>query len=201
MTRIRRSAPEARAHILSIAREQLLENGPSALRLKEVAESAGVSHPTVLHHFGSREGLIGAVVDNAMGRLDDELEEILSSSTELDPSPILDAMARVMTDGGHARLIAWLALSSTDGSIPGGRVSQVIDAVHRARLRLQPEGTSPPSYQDSTLLSMLVTYAMVGEAIIGPGMRKNCGFDSPNARTEFREGLVDLVRTWVVGND
>ena len=199
MARTRRPAPEARAHIVSVAREQVLDKGPSALRLKEVAEAAGVSHPTVLHHFGSREGLIRAVVDDAMGRLDDELEEILSTSTELDPSPIVDAMTRVMTDGGYARLIAWLALSSTDGSIPGGRVSQVIDAVHAARLRLAPKDTPPPTVEDSAFLSMLVTYAMVGEAIIGPGMRRNCGLDVPNARSEFRKGLVDLVRRWVLG--
>ena len=200
MARTRRPAPEARAHIVSVAREQVLANGPAALRLKEVAEAAGVSHPTVLHHFGSREGLIRAVVDDAMSGLDDELEQILSTSTELDPSPIVDAMARVMTDGGYARLITWLALSSSDGSIPGGRVSQVIEAVHGARLRLLPEGTPPPTYEDSAFLSMLVTYAMVGEAIIGPGMRRNCGLDVPDARNEFRRGLVDLVRRWVSGS-
>jgi len=199
VARIRRPAAEARAHIVAVAREHLLEGGPAALRLKEVAQAAGVSHPTVLHHFGSREGLIGAVVDDAMQRLDNELEEILSTTTELDPSPIVEAMTRVMTDGGHARLIAWLALSSTDGSIPGGRVSQVIDAVHGARLRLAPDGTTPPTYEDSTFLSLLVTYAMVGEAVIGPGMRRNCGLDRPEARADFRKGLVDLVRRWVTG--
>lgn len=199
VARTRRPAPEARAHIVSVAREHLLEDGPAALRLKEVAQAAGVSHPTVLHHFGSREGLISAVVDDAMTRLDDELEEILSTSTELDPSPIVDAIARVMTDGGYARLIAWLALSSPDGSIPRGRVSQVIDAVHGARLRLLPDGAPPPTYEDSSFLSLLVTYAMVGEAIIGPGMRRNCALDSPTARADFRKGLVDLVRRWVTG--
>ncbi len=35
--------------------------GPAGLRLQEVAKAAGVSHPTILHHFGSREGLIQAL--------------------------------------------------------------------------------------------------------------------------------------------
>ena len=36
-------------------------SGPAGLRLEAVAKAAGVSHPTILHHFGSREGLIHAL--------------------------------------------------------------------------------------------------------------------------------------------
>ena len=36
-------------------------DGPAGLRLQDVARAAGVSHPTILHHFGSREGLVRAL--------------------------------------------------------------------------------------------------------------------------------------------
>ena len=56
--RTRRTADEARRLILDAAERQLAEVGPAGLRLQEVAKEVGVSHPTVLHHFGSREELV-----------------------------------------------------------------------------------------------------------------------------------------------
>ena len=53
----RRTADEARAAILDAAERILIETGPGAIRLQHVAELVGVSHPTVLHHFGTRDAL------------------------------------------------------------------------------------------------------------------------------------------------
>ncbi len=47
--------------ILEAAQASIARSGPAGLRLQEVAEAAGVSHPTILHHFESREGLIRAL--------------------------------------------------------------------------------------------------------------------------------------------
>jgi AcrR family transcriptional regulator len=59
--RIRRTPEEARALILEAAEGTIAKTGPSGLRLQDVAKAAGVSHPTILHHFGSREGLVKAL--------------------------------------------------------------------------------------------------------------------------------------------
>ncbi|MEM6997110.1 MAG: TetR/AcrR family transcriptional regulator [Myxococcota bacterium] len=206
MARTRRPAAEARAHILSVARPLVLAHGPAALRLKDVAEAAGVSHPTVLHHFGNREGLVSAVVSDALTGMDDELERILADSTELDPGPVVLAVSKVMSDGGYGRLVAWLALSSESGEVPGGRVASVVQAVHATRVRLLPEGAAAPSYEDSEFLSVLVTCAVVGEAVIGRGLRRNLASADAGAgpdeagqggRAEFQSRLVALVRRWL----
>src|SRR5690349_14922747 len=65
----RRSAEEAQRVILDAAESRLAQVGPAGLRLQEVAADAGIAHPTILHHFGSREGLIHAVVQRALGAL------------------------------------------------------------------------------------------------------------------------------------
>src|SRR5688572_20963460 len=65
----RRSADEAQRVILDAAEQRLAQVGPAGLRLQEVAADAGIAHPTILHHFGSREGLIHAVVQRALGAL------------------------------------------------------------------------------------------------------------------------------------
>src|SRR5580693_3024846 len=67
--RRRRTAEQARSAILDAAERRLVADGPGAIRLQEVAKDVGVSHPTVLHHFGSREGLVEAVVARALDSL------------------------------------------------------------------------------------------------------------------------------------
>src|SRR5687767_8641945 len=60
--RIRRTAEDARTAILDATERRLVEHGPSGIRLQDVAADVGVSHPTILHHFGSRERLVEAVI-------------------------------------------------------------------------------------------------------------------------------------------
>ena len=56
--------------------------GPAGIRLQEVAADVGLSHPTVLHHFGSREGLVEAVVARALDSLHAGLLEAVRASPQ-----------------------------------------------------------------------------------------------------------------------
>jgi AcrR family transcriptional regulator len=60
----RKAAPElsTRETILDCAQKRLARLGADGIRLQDIARDAGVSHPTILHHFGSRDGLIVALV-------------------------------------------------------------------------------------------------------------------------------------------
>jgi AcrR family transcriptional regulator len=51
-----------RQAILDAAQKRLARLGADGLRLQDIARDVGVSHPTILHHFGSRDGLIVAMV-------------------------------------------------------------------------------------------------------------------------------------------
>src|SRR3954449_8141947 len=51
--------------ILEAARGEFALHGYSA-RLQDIAERAGLTHPTLLYHFGSKEGLYAAVIEQAM---------------------------------------------------------------------------------------------------------------------------------------
>ena len=61
MPRKRRSAEEARREILEAAHALLLGEGPDALKIAKIAKRARISHPLILHHFGSTEGLVQAL--------------------------------------------------------------------------------------------------------------------------------------------
>src|SRR6185295_4701389 len=76
--RKRLRASDARERILAAAQRKLAEVGPEGLRLTELAAELSISHPAILHHFGSREELVQAVVERAMDGLNERLAAALS---------------------------------------------------------------------------------------------------------------------------
>src|SRR5689334_12601561 len=78
-TRKRRSAEDTKQEILDVAEKRFVEGGPAAIRLQDIARQVGVSHPAVLHHFGSKEALVDAVVRRAILALQRDLVAALSA--------------------------------------------------------------------------------------------------------------------------
>jgi AcrR family transcriptional regulator len=57
-----------RGELLEAVGEYVLENGVASLSLRRVAEAVGVSHVTLQHHFGSKEQLVGEIVEHLLER-------------------------------------------------------------------------------------------------------------------------------------
>lgn len=170
--RVRRSADDARAAILDAVERRMAEVGPGGIRLQDVARDVGMSHPTVLHHFGSREAMIAAVVDRSVGGLQASfVEEIGRGRHGEEPiSEMLEAAAKVLGDGGHARIAAWLALSGFDPDPGSGRsVEQVARATHALRTSLRGEETPP--FEDTYFVILLAALTLFGDAIVGDVVR------------------------------
>ena len=55
----------SQARILEAARGEFAQHGYSA-RVQDIAERAGLTHPTLLYHFKSKERLYAAVIEQAM---------------------------------------------------------------------------------------------------------------------------------------
>src|SRR5215213_3313844 len=55
----------SQARILEAARGEFALHGFGA-RLQDIAERAGLTHPTLLYHFGTKERLYAAVIEQAM---------------------------------------------------------------------------------------------------------------------------------------
>lgn len=64
------TAEATRRRILDATIELYRERGIPATTLKAVAERADVSRGSILHHFGSANGLLGAVLDDVLESLD-----------------------------------------------------------------------------------------------------------------------------------
>lgn len=198
--RVRRTAEDARAAILDAAEKKLAEVGPGGIRLQEVAAEVGVSHPTVLHHFGSREALVHAVVERSVGALErDLLLEIAKSPIGTEPVVnMLESAARVLGPGGHARVIAWLALAGHAHHGPTG-FDTVAGAAHELRKsRHAARGVATPPYEDTYFTVLLAGLALFGDAIAGSLFR---GDESASTATRarssarFRKWLAPIIES------
>ena len=191
--RPRRTADEARKLILDAAERRLQTVGPAGIRLQDVADDVGVSHPTILHHFGSREALVEAVVQRALAVLQADI--LLAWEKERFEAPDAAALLRrveaTLGDEGHARLVVWLSLEGRTAPDPSQMVSVLSAMMHERRVR--DTGRDAPR-EDTTFLVMLVTLALVAEAIVGPAVRESAGLgDDPEAKTRFHDWLARLV--------
>lgn len=89
-----------------------MDRGPQALKLVDVAKAAGVSHATVLHHFGSIDGVQAALAEAMIRQL---VAQILAAERPDDPQMQLESVGQVLFDAFEsprgARLAAWLELT------------------------------------------------------------------------------------------
>src|SRR5579862_10052281 len=134
--RRRLDAATSRARILDATEKRLVVAGPSGIRLQEVAAEAGVSHPTVLHHFGSREQLVTDVITRSLEAIHADLVRaiVASGGDEERLEGIVESLAVALGRTGHARVILWLALEGHSVHDAQGGLRAVVDATHALRL-------------------------------------------------------------------
>lgn len=78
------TAPSGRDALLDRVITFLIENGVGDVSLRTVAAAAGTSHRMLIYHFGSREGLLTAVVTKIWQSQQENMEE-LADATPDDP--------------------------------------------------------------------------------------------------------------------
>lgn len=195
--RKRRSADEARALILDAAETQLRVGGPDSLRLQSLAADVGVSHPAILHHFGSREGLVQAVWRRTTERLEQQIYSALAGPIdETTGATLLDRLFRALGDPGNARAFAWLALTRGDRADDdlgyGSRLRDIADAIHRRRSERRPDRAG--DFEDTLFTVLLATLAMLGNSLAGPALHRSAGLDQDaDADRRFIVWLARLI--------
>lgn len=191
--RLRRTPEEARRVILDAAEAVLARVGPSGLRLQEVAQAAGVSHPTILHHFESREGLIRALNQRTI----EELRAAMRAQIETgggSGGPVHAAFAAYR--GGFAQRMVWMLLSGAIAG-QGGDGQKLYDesaeGLHERRCSVSPPDQQP-SRADSDAIIHLITIAALGDALVGARLRRAPDETSEvAAREAFENWLSALI--------
>jgi AcrR family transcriptional regulator len=77
-----RQADTARNSLLARAVGYFASNGIADISLRALAEQIGTSHRMLLYHFGSREGLLAAVVDQVESEQRAHLTALLAETVE-----------------------------------------------------------------------------------------------------------------------
>lgn len=195
--RRRRSPEVARDEILNAAQRLLSQGGPDAIRLQDIARDVGISHPTILHHFGSREGLIEALDARAIHALTADVARILQSDEEPQTGELVERVAETMDQQGLARLIALWAMREPDGESrlegtdPAALVADVSELI-RTRLDVI-EGVQADRLEGISFRVRLAVFAMFGQALIGDALSPVAGEERRAERYRFRQWFSELL--------
>ena len=195
-TRRRRSAAETRDAILEAAQRRLLAGGPEAIRLQEIAADAGISHPAILHHFGSREGLVEAMVIRGITNLQAQFLEGWPSAKEPDIEGVFERFFEVASHRGIARMLAWLILSGKGNRTMTPNVFKpAVERMHAGRVRrAQNQGWRLPELEGTLFAATLFFILVLGDSLFGPSARRAVGLGSGADTTRrFRRWLSKVV--------
>jgi AcrR family transcriptional regulator len=191
--RRRRTADEARAAILDAAERRLVTAGPAGIRLQEVAADVGVSHPTVLHHFGSRENLVREVCERRYAVIRADLAEAMarSSGGADEVAQLVEGVSQALRHDGHARVVFWLALEHMLRD-EGPRMAALGTAAHALRSRRRKG--KPVPLDDTLHVLALSSLALMADAVLGDRIFADLGLGSgPEASRKFRTWLARVL--------
>jgi TetR/AcrR family transcriptional regulator, repressor for neighboring sulfatase len=192
--RQRRTPEEARRLILQTAQGLIASTGPEGLRLQDIAAAAGISHPLILHHFGSREQLVRALTQQTVAELRDKLIAAMVAG-EYSVEDQLDRVFDAFRDGLAQRL-AWLATVYPGDGTEGTQMilRDIADTLHDRRTAKASPGTTI-TREDTHALIHLIATAALGDALYGAQLRRSAGLPATSeTERHFRQWLAALIR-------
>ena len=184
--------------ILEAARWEFAQHGYAA-RLQDIAERAGLTHPTLLYHFKSKENLYAAVIEQAM------LDWAAMTSAAVSAAPVgFDRVAALVAAGmeffatHHDFVVIWRR-----EAIEGGGRLEVAMAEHmrpfldRAVAFLEREVAAGRLREHDPVELMQLVYGAVSTYFSDAGFRARLsGADpmTPEARARFATALTAMLR-------
>ena len=158
---------ERRQEVLEKALEYLLRNGVAGLSLRPLAAKAGTSARLLVYHFGSKEGLLTAVMDEARARAQASLQKTLESPSRPGNHPLIDFWKGLTTPANtpYLRLLFEVQVLALQNPKRYGRYLEQssmswLDAIERAlppALRSRDTATLYVAVVDGLLLELLTT--------------------------------------------
>ncbi len=109
---------DVRSRILREATRLFAERGYNGTSIQAISEAVGITRPTLVYHFGSKDQLRTAVIGQLVGHWQSELPRLMAQASGRGPK--LDALMRALygyflEDRNRARLILREMLDAPDG--------------------------------------------------------------------------------------
>jgi AcrR family transcriptional regulator len=181
-----RAAPKAETErrLLEAAERLFLERPYPDVRLEDIASAAGVSAPTVIHRFGSKESLLSLVVKSAQGRVEAQRGQA--------PAGDLDAAIKNLVDhyehwGDHV-----MHLLSQEVAVPAIRqVTTAGRAVHvewveRTFAQWLPRDRAARTRRLAQLVALM-------DVFVWKILRRDRGLSRPETEKAMREMVLALL--------
>lgn len=200
--RSRRSRDELRTRLLAAARELLAVRGNARATTHEIARRAGVVEPTLFRHFGSKAGLLEAVLIESSGDLLDAMSGSLERDFEQMPWPHCARQWVAMTCDwleANRETLASLLATPDARTAPARRLPRLL---HGLFLRLQTLaqsgqsdgiGADPQAFA-ANMLRIRLTFGL----IISSVLLEDWLFATPQQRPS-RERLLEVLTRFIVG--
>lgn len=183
--RVRRSPEASRDNILIAAERLLVRTGPQSLRLADVAKEAGVANATVLHHFGTIDGVQAALMEKMIAEL---VGGLLAMNVPDEAGAARGAGLKNLFDAfeakGAARLAAWLEMTGESRRLR--TVREAVQTVIRQKIK-PPEG-GESRLEDAILVSVILA---IGVGLFGPTLGELLGRPPGRARAVALKLLED----------
>ncbi|MEM7078961.1 MAG: TetR/AcrR family transcriptional regulator [Pseudomonadota bacterium] len=146
--------------ILDTAARRLRDQGLDGLNIKGVAEDAGISHATLIHHFGSSAEMRDALAEKMTADLINDLIKALQAQAPTEQ--LVENVFAAISEGGHAKLIAWRVSEGRLDSDPLGQAKTLFE-----RLLSHTEGKLASDIGERRRLIYLITTAALGAGLAG----------------------------------
>src|SRR3954453_9785960 len=189
---------DSQARILEAARGEFAQHGFSA-RLQDIASRAGLSHPTLLYHFGSKERLYAAVIEEAMH----DWAAMTDSAVAVAPVGF-DRVAALVRAGmeffaPHQDFVVIWRREAIEG---GGRLEDAMAEhmrpfLERAVAFLEREVAAPRLREHDPIELMQLVYGAVSTYFSDAGFRARLSGQDPlteAARERFGRALTAMLR-------
>jgi TetR/AcrR family transcriptional regulator len=184
--------------ILEAARGEFAQHGYAA-RLQDIAERAGLTHPTLLYHFKSKERLYAAVIEQAM------LDWAAMTSRAVSAAPVgFERVAALVAAGmeffatHHDFVVIWRREAIEGGGrLEGAMAEHMRPFLVRAVAFLEREIAAGRLRPHDPEELMQLVYGAVSTYFSDAGFRARLsGIDpmTPESRARFADTLIAMLR-------
>jgi AcrR family transcriptional regulator len=183
-----RNPERSRSRILEAAVEEFAEKGFAGARVDSIARRAGLNKQLISHHFGGKEGLYRAVLDEWLARPGGELKAAGDSGLAV-------MFDRAASDTKWARLLLWEALEGLEPAVADRRRDRYAERVEAIR-GAQAQGTVPADFDPELLL--LTFYGAAVYPLLVPQVAELVTGLSPTGRAFRKRYKAHLNKVFTV---
>ncbi len=179
----------AEARIRAAALELFAEQGTDATSIRSVAERADVSPALVIHHYGSKAGLIDAVDQLLIDRVEHILAEFAATASAGEASSAMAAIAR------EPEILAYLARAVGSGGEAGARLFDRLLDISEEFLQHTTAIGLTRQVPDTRAAAILLLIVDLGLLLVRPHVARALGTDpySPAGLTRIVDANLDLL--------